>query len=137
MIGFADPALVALDDLHAEAERAGACDLVIGGRTKGRAVERFAATLHFPEWAGRNLDALDELLDEHAHRATDAGRDWTLIWVPSPRLVAEHPRDYARLVAVLADVASRRPGPTGTRRGVRRVLVHGPAPTPPSSMEPA
>jgi hypothetical protein len=137
MIRFADPTVVALHDLRAEAERAGACDLVIGGRTKGGALERFAATLDFPEWAGRNLDALDELLDEHAHRATATGRDWTLLWAPSPRLVADHPRDYARLVAVLSDVASRRPGPTGTRPGVRRVLVHGPAPTPPSSMEPA
>lgn len=132
MIRFVD-ADGRLDDLVVELESAGPCDIVAGGRTKERALERFAEILRFPDWFGHNLDALYELLDEHAYAATASGRDWTLLWVPSARLVGEHPRDYARLVRVLADVAdvaqATTHGPSADReRGARRVVVHGPDP---------
>ncbi len=129
MISFVDADDLSLDDLLVDVDSAGPCDIVLGGRTKERALERFAETLRFPDWFGRNLDALYELLDEHAYAATAAGQDWTLLWAPSPRLVAEHPRDYGRVVAVLADVADARPGSRDDERGARLVVVRGPDPS--------
>ena len=52
-----------LDDLMVDLKASGPCDIVAGGRTKERAIERFAETLRFPDWFGRNLDALYDLLD--------------------------------------------------------------------------
>lgn len=129
-----------LDALLAELGAAGRCDVVRGGRTKERAIARFAEALRFPGWFGHNLDALYELLDDHAHAATSGGRHWTLVWSPSRRLIAEHPRDYARMVGVLADVAAAAPDvPPDRGAGSRTVLVRGPDPTspPPRPTEPA
>ncbi|MCA1782789.1 MAG: barstar family protein [Dermatophilaceae bacterium] len=128
MIRFVDAGDMTLDDLVVDLESSGPCDIVSGGRTKKRALERFAETLRFPDWFGHNLDALYEQLDEHAYAATASGADWRLLWVPSERLVAEHPRDFARLVAVLADVADARIRSADGARGRRRIVVRGPDP---------
>lgn len=143
MIRFADRD-IPLETLLRDLEVDRACDIVAGGRTKTRALERFAETLRFPDWFGRNLDALYELLDEYAHAATAAGQDWTLLWVPSARLLDDNPGDYARIVAVLSDVASARDrastsgagsaaahasaAPDEPARGGRRLVVYGPDP---------
>ena len=131
MIRFVDPPPMGLDDLVVELESDSPCDVVVGGGSKEEALERFAEALRFPGWFGRNLDALYELLDEQASAATAGGGDWTLLWVPSARLVVDHPRDYARVVAVLGDVAaarSRAPRGRADASGARRVVVLGPDP---------
>ena len=102
-ITFVDRNECDLDELIADLESRGPCDIVAGGRTKERAIERFAEVLRFPDWFGRNLDALFDLLDEHAHEASAAGQDWTLLWIPGRRLVRREPADYRRIVAVLQD----------------------------------
>lgn len=113
-----------VEDLMVDLEAAGPVDTVRGGRTKSRALERFAEALSLPEWFGRNLDALYELLDEHAYQVTRSGGDWTLLWSPGRRLIAEHPREYAAIVAVLRDVAD--PERVEPGHGDRVVVVHGP-----------
>lgn len=141
MIRFADRG-IPLEALISDLEVDRPCDIVAGGRTKARALERFAETLRFPDWFGRNLDALYELLEEYAYAATGAGQDWTLLWVPSARLVGESPGDYAKIVRVLSDVASvdDRSAATGSAgphpaappaepvRGARLIVVQGPDP---------
>lgn len=125
-ITFVDRNECDLDELIADLESRGPCDIVAGGRTKERAIERFAEVLRFPDWFGRNLDALFDLLDEHAHEASAAGQDWTLLWIPGRRLVRREPADYRRIVAVLQDVAESDGQAAG--RGARVVVVHGPDP---------
>ena len=142
MIRFVDGDYVTLDELIGELGSEGTCDVVVGGRTKQRALHRFAQALHFPSWSGHNLDALYELLDERAHAVTTAGADWTLIWSPSPRLTTDHPRDYARVLAVLADVADPSRRPAHRAQGARVVIVHGaglsvPAPEPRAPDDPS
>ena len=127
MIRFVDGDDVTLDELIGELGSEGTCDVVVGGRTKQRALHRFAQSLNFPSCSGHNLDAIYELLDERAHAVTATGRDWTLVWAPSRHLIAEHPQDYARLVAVLADVADPPRRSTHGARGSRVVIVHGAA----------
>lgn len=115
-----------LDDLISDLETDGPCDIVAGGRTKVRALERFAETLRFPDWFGHNLDALYELLDEHAYAVTGSGADWNLLWIPGRRLISQQGHDYAGIVAVLRDVAG--PQSEGEGRGTRSVVVYGPDP---------
>lgn len=116
-----------LDDLIADLEAHGPCDIVAGGRTKERALERFAETLRFPDWFGHNLDALYELLDEHAYAVTGSGADWHLLWIPGRRLLRDRPGDYAGIAAVLRDVAELLVDEPG--RGARSVVVYGPDPS--------
>ena len=115
-----------LDDLMVDLEASGPCDIVAGGRTKERAIERFAETLRFPDWFGRNLDALYDLLDEHAYASSASGTDWTLLWVAGRKLIRDAPRDYAGIVSVLRDVAEADPGAEGA--GGRAIVVYGPDP---------
>lgn len=121
---FVDRDATTPEDLIAELVPLGLSDIVAGGRTKDRALERFAENLRFPDWFGGNLDALYELLDEHAYTATAQGRPWLLLWIPGRKLLRDHPRDYRRIVSVLRDVADpERPAPDA---GARVVVIHGP-----------
>lgn len=116
-----------LDALIIDLESGATCDIVGGGRTKERAIERFAETLRFPDWFGRNLDALYELLDEHAYLATADGQAWTLLWIPGRKLLRDEPHSYRGIVSVLRDVATVRTFEPG--RGGRSVVVYGPDPS--------
>lgn len=120
-----------LEQLVAHLESRGPCDIVAGGRTKERAMERFAEVLRFPDWFGHNLDALFELLDEHAFEATAEGQEWQLLWIPGRKLIRKRPRDYRGLVSVLRDVAEAADsGPSILDgRGARTVIIHGPDPS--------
>lgn len=92
------------DEVVAAARAAGGCvDVVRGGWHKADAIARFGEALAFPEWFGHNLDALADLLPEHA---AEQGGAWWLVWVPSRHLVDTHPRDYEGIVDVLAEVAA-------------------------------
>lgn len=134
-IRFVDRDAGDLDELIARLEAPGPCDIVAGGRSKAAAIERFAETLRFPDWSGHNLDALYELLDEHAYKATSSGRAWTLLWLPRRRLIRRRPDDYRGIVSVLRDVA--RAGPPDPARGARLIVVRGPDPTLSTSEEPS
>lgn len=125
MITFVDRT-TDLEDLMVEVEATGPVDTVRGGRSKARALQRFAEALALPTWAGHNLDALYELLDERAYESTRRGRDWTLLWSPGRRLIRDHPGDYAAIVSVLRDVAD--PERVEEGDGGRVVVVHGPDP---------
>lgn len=127
MITFVDRDEVDLDDLISALESAGPCDIVVGGRTTERALERFAETLRFPDWFGHNLDALFDLLEEHAFAATAGGEDWTLLWVPGRRLLRDAPGSYRGIVSVLRDVTDLRS--FQPERGARVVVVYGPDPS--------
>lgn len=127
MITFIDRDQTDLDDLISDLESNGPCDIVAGGRTKERALERFAETLRFPDWFGHNLDALFDLLEEHAFAATAAGADWTLLWIPGRRLLRDEPRAYRGIVSVLRDVTDLRT--VDPERGARVVVVYGPDPS--------
>lgn len=127
MISFIDRDAIDLDDLISDLETGGPCDIVSGGRTKERALERFAETLRFPDWFGHNLDALYDLLEEHAFAATASGQDWTLLWIPGRRLLRDEPRAYRGIVSVLGDVTDLRGAEPG--QGARVVVVYGPDPS--------
>lgn len=124
---FVDRDAIDLDELIAQLDSGSPCDIVAGGATKEGAIERFAETLRFPDWFGHNLDALHELLDEHAHEMTGSGRRWTLLWLPRRRLIRRHPDAYRGIVSVLRDVAHA--DPADPTRGARHVVVRGPHPT--------
>lgn len=53
--------------------------LVDGGADREEIYDRFAEALLFPEWFGRNLDALLDCLRDVADRHD---RPWTLVWRP-------------------------------------------------------
>ncbi len=105
MIEFSD--VEAEEVLAAATASGGRVDVVRGGWHKADAIARFGDALAFPAWFGHNLDALADLLPEHAaERVAEQGGDWWLVWVPSHHLVDTHQQDYERIVDVLTEVAA-------------------------------
>ncbi len=77
--------------------------VVPAGVDKAQTLTLFADILDFPDYFGRNLDALEECL-----RAYAAGRDraTTLIWDGAGGLRTGDPRTYAAVVDILDEVAA-------------------------------
>jgi RNAse (barnase) inhibitor barstar len=108
--------------LLAEQARArGAYPHVIDGGCSDRAatVDAIAAALSFPDWFGRNLDALYDCLTDLSW--LPAG-EHVLIWVGADGIKQADPRAYLAIHSVLSD-AQRALAPAGDRAGTRRLTV--------------
>jgi RNAse (barnase) inhibitor barstar len=82
-------------------------------------MDAIAAGLAFPDWFGRNLDALYDCLTDLSW--LPAG-EHVLIWVGSDRLKQADPKAYLAIRSVLSD-AQRALGPGGGRSDSRRLTV--------------
>ncbi|MER6990930.1 barstar family protein [Saccharopolyspora hirsuta] len=88
-----------------EAEQRGATAHVLDGSdliSKRTTLEGIAAVLNFPEWTGRNLDALYDCLTDLSW--LDEG-EHVLIWSGFQALAEHDPKAFSRINAVLRDAA--------------------------------
>ncbi|ANN19605.1 barnase inhibitor [Amycolatopsis orientalis] len=95
--------------------------LIEGGRTvdKATTLDAIAEALSFPEYFGKNLDALYDCLTDLSW--LPAG-EHVLIWSGSSLLRERDPKAYLAIRSVLSD-AQRALGPSGDRRDSRRLTV--------------
>ncbi len=68
--------------------------LVSGATSQAEALDAVGAALRFPDYYGRNLDALYDCL-------TDLTQPTALIWVGWEPLAVHNPAEWAKVVAVL------------------------------------
>ncbi|MER7077385.1 Barstar (barnase inhibitor) [Saccharopolyspora antimicrobica] len=88
-----------------EAEERGATAHVLDGSdltSKRTTLEGIAAVLNFPEWTGRNLDALYDCLTDLSWLSEG---EHVLIWSGAQTLAAHDPKAFGRIKAVLRDAA--------------------------------
>lgn len=88
-----------------EAERRGAEVHVLDGSdlpTKRATLDGIAAVLNFPEWAGRNLDALYDCLTDLSWLPEG---EHVLVWTGHRALAAHDERAYRRILDVLRDAS--------------------------------
>lgn len=71
-------------------------------RTKAEALDAIAAAMSFPDWFGRNLDALYDSLTDLSW--LPAG-EHLLVWSAPEVLRAAEPRAYQAIVDVLVDAS--------------------------------
>ena len=91
----------------ADAERRGATAHVLDGAdldSKRTTLDGIAAVLDFPEWAGRNLDALFDCLTDLSWLPEG---EHVLIWSGFQNLAEHDPRTFNGINAVLRDAAER------------------------------
>ncbi|GAA3362076.1 MULTISPECIES: barstar family protein [Saccharopolyspora] len=90
-----------------DAERRGAAVHVLDGSdlvSKRTALDGIAAVLSFPEWAGRNLDALYDCLTDLSWLPEG---EHVLIWAGAQNLAQHDPKAYEKINTVLRDAASK------------------------------
>ena len=84
-----------VDDLAEQLERRGwHVGVVSGAPSKAEALDAVGRALDFPDYYGRNLDALWDCL-------TDLTRPTVLVWAGWEPLAVHSPDDWAKIVAVL------------------------------------
>ncbi|MFC7342178.1 barstar family protein [Saccharopolyspora griseoalba] len=91
----------------AEAEQRGAIVHVLDGAdldSKRTTLDGIAAVLDFPEWAGRNLDALFDCLTDLSWLPEG---EHVLVWSGFQNLAEHDPRAFNGINAVLRDAAER------------------------------
>lgn len=95
-----------------EAQRGGAEVVVVpAGTDKRQSLERFAQTLHLPEWFGRNLDALADCLHDLAESPTpDGATGRHLVWDGTATLHRSDPEAFEGIVLVLGEVTDDHDG---------------------------
>ncbi|MTD58879.1 barstar family protein [Amycolatopsis pithecellobii] len=86
-------------------------------------MDAIATALSFPEWFGRNLDALYDCLTDLSWLPSG---EHVLIWSGSDELKAADPRAYLAIRSVLSD-AERAMAPGGDRADSRRLTLALPA----------
>jgi RNAse (barnase) inhibitor barstar len=82
-------------------------------------MDAIAAGLSFPDWFGRNLDALYDCLTDLSWLPIG---EHVLIWVGSEQLKQADPKAYLAIRSVLSD-AQRALAPGGGRTDSRRLTV--------------
>ena len=106
-MGVLEPGVSELSTREAAeaAQRRGAVPHVLDGRdlaNKRSTLDGIAAVLNFPEWAGRNLDALYDCLTDLTWLPEG---EHVLVW-SGHRALAEHdPKAYRGINAVLQDAS--------------------------------
>lgn len=91
----------------ADAEQRGATAHVLDGGdldSKRTTLDGIAAVLDFPEWAGRNLDALFDCLTDLSWLPEG---EHVLVWSGFQNLAEQDPRTFNGISAVLRDAAER------------------------------
>lgn len=89
-----------------ETRRRGATPHVLDGTelvNKRMALDGIAAELSFPEWAGRNLDALFDCLIDLSWLPEG---EHVLIWAASQVLAEHDPKAYRRISSVLREASN-------------------------------
>jgi RNAse (barnase) inhibitor barstar len=104
-----------------QARARGAYAHVMAGRPvdKMSTLDAIAAALSFPEWFGRNLDALYDCLTDLSWLP---GGEHVLVWSGSDELKQADPRAYLAIRSVLSD-AERALAPGGDRADNRRLTL--------------
>lgn len=107
--------------LAEQARARGAHPHVLAGSPTDKAstLDAIATALSFPDWFGRNLDALYDCLTDLSW--LPAG-EHVLIWVGSDALKDAEPRAYLAIRSVLSD-AERALAPGGDRADRRRLKL--------------
>jgi RNAse (barnase) inhibitor barstar len=90
-----------------------------GLRDRLSVLDAIADALQFPEYFGRNLDALYDCLTDLSWLPTG---EHVLIWVASGVLNTADPKGYLAIRSVLSD-AQRALGPAGERADGRQLTV--------------
>jgi RNAse (barnase) inhibitor barstar len=106
----------------AEARARGAYAHTLSGEQchdKMSALDAIAAALSFPDWFGRNLDALYDSLTDLSWLPPG---EHVLIWIGSHVLSEADPKAYLAIRSVLSD-AQRALGPAGERADSRQLTV--------------
>ncbi|HET6286861.1 MAG TPA: barstar family protein [Amycolatopsis sp.] len=95
--------------------------LIDGGKTvdKASTLDAIAEALSFPDYFGKNLDALYDCLTDLSWLAPG---EHVLIWPGSSLLRERDPKAYLAIRSVLSD-AQRALGPSGERTDSRRLTV--------------
>jgi RNAse (barnase) inhibitor barstar len=89
----------------ADAERQGAAAVMLGAASsKDELLDEFARALAFPDWVGRNWDALADALGDLSWLPSGAK---VVVWVGADKLETRQPAAYRTALEVLRD---------GTRR---------------------
>jgi RNAse (barnase) inhibitor barstar len=86
--------------------RGGDVSVVPAGATKAESIDLFAEVLHFPDWFGRNLDALADCLHDYAEEPPEDGGPRHLVWDGVARLRVGQPESYRDITGVLAEVSA-------------------------------
>jgi RNAse (barnase) inhibitor barstar len=88
----------------AEARERGALAHLVGPVTsKAAALDAIGAVLNFPDWYGRNLDALYDCLVDLSWQPRG---EQVLVWAGHRQLEAADPKGYRAVLAVLDDAAT-------------------------------
>jgi len=104
-----------------QARARGAYSHLIGNppADKMAALDAIAAALSFPDWFGRNLDALYDCLTDLSWLPYG---EHVLVWAGSDLLKQADPKSYLAIRSVLSD-AERALAPGGDRADSRRLTV--------------
>ena len=98
---------VSIAEVVREAQRhGGEVSVVPAGATKAESIDLFAEVLDFPDWFGRNLDALADCLHDYAEEPHEDGLTRHLVWDGVARLRREHPEGYEDITSVLDEVSA-------------------------------
>ena len=102
---------VSIGDLVREAQDDGDdVSVVPAGPTKADSLELFAEVLDFPDWFGRNLDALADCLHDFAEQPLDSARARHLVWDGVAELRREHRETFEDIAGVLDEVSQDHAG---------------------------
>jgi RNAse (barnase) inhibitor barstar len=102
---------VSIAEVVRGAQRDGAQVFVVpAGSAKEESLDLFAEVLHFPDWFGRNLDALADCLHDLAEQPVDGGRTRHLVWDGVAALRASHHEVFEDIAGVLGEVTQDHPG---------------------------
>jgi RNAse (barnase) inhibitor barstar len=108
----------------ADAERRGAAVVVVGpAETKSGLLDEFARALRFPDWVGRNWDALADALGDLSWLPPGPR---VVVWAGADALRSAHPAAYRTALEVLRD-ATKRSAESGRPLTVLLATEAGPA----------
>lgn len=80
------------------------------GATKAESLDLFAEVLDFPDWFGRNLDALADCLHDFAEQPLDGARARHLVWDGAANLRRDHHETFEDIAGVLDEVSQDHAG---------------------------
>ena len=98
---------VSIAEVVREAQRHGGDVAVVpAGATKAESIDLFAEVLDFPDWFGRNLDALADCLHDYAEQGTEDGHALHLVWDGVAELRRTRPEVFEAITGVLEEVSA-------------------------------
>lgn len=102
---------VSIAEVVRDAQRQGGeVSVVPAGSTKAESIDLFAEVLDFPDWFGRNLDALADCLHDYAEEPREHGAPRHLVWDGVAQLRRSHPEGYQDITSVLDEVSADHEG---------------------------